>query len=264
MGSADITDIMIKTEKHHMPTEGGSSVDKKHRSPSDSKKSPNRMTSPVQDSEGSIGFNSQKSAQKKLKKILKAQATHIFGSSKEDTAENATLKTKKEKRKNRQSWLTREKETKKIAQELDPNMLDMQPNSPQAIRMTSHKILSKSRNAGFHSHNKQSESFKIKSNDAILQSPRNLQNSLEKIIKKKYRNPNFIDIDNEAEMEDGAAVRFKHFKSNFINMTRRSYIFTQFDIVSVIITYDSQLAITVLKESNTKYYIRLYGLESYE
>lgn len=56
MGSADMTDIMLKNEKI-LASEPGSVEKKKFRSPSDSK-SPNRMTSPVQDSEGSIGFNS--------------------------------------------------------------------------------------------------------------------------------------------------------------------------------------------------------------
>ena len=47
-------------------------------------------------------------------------------------------------------------------------------------------------------------------------------------------------------------------------MTQRQHIYTQYDIISVIISYDSKFAITVLYSSQKLYYIRLYSLESDE
>jgi hypothetical protein len=72
----------------------------------------------------------------------------------------------------------------------------------------------------------------------------------------------FIDIDNPQELEEGAAVRFKDYKHDFINMTERHFVNTQFDVISIILTYDSTQAITVLYHSDKLYYIRLYNLES--
>jgi len=36
----------------------------------------------------------------------------------------------------------------------------------------------------------------------------------------------FIDIDDPQELEEGAAVRFKDYKHDFINMTDRHYVNT--------------------------------------
>ena len=39
---------------------------------------------------------------------------------------------------------------------------------------------------------------------------------------------------------------------------------TMFPIVSMIITYDSSRAVTVTKESDQAYYVKMYDLETYE
>lgn len=79
---------------------------------------------------------------------------------------------------------------------------------------------------------------------------------------KKATYSYFIDIDNPRELEEGAAVRFKDYKDDFINMTERHFVNTQFDVISIILTYDSTQAVTVLYHSDKLYYIRLYNLES--
>lgn len=59
-------------------------------------------------------------------------------------------------------------------------------------------------------------------------------------------------------MNDGVTVRFKEYKSNFLDMTDRQKIFTNYDVISIIITHDSKHAITVLYQSENLYFIRLY------
>ena len=46
-----------------------------------------------------------------------------------------------------------------------------------------------------------------------------------------------------------------------MNLTKRSYIDTQNDVISVIINNSNSLAIVVLKFSEKLYYVRLYPLE---
>lgn len=70
-------------------------------------------------------------------------------------------------------------------------------------------------------------------------------------------------MDNEIEISEGAGVRFMKYKNHFLNMTNKKYIFTQFDVMSVIITYDSQHLIAVLEASEKLYYVRIYGLENH-
>ena len=43
---------------------------------------------------------------------------------------------------------------------------------------------------------------------------------------KKMKYNYFIDIDDPQELEEGAAVRFKDYKHDFINMTDRHYVNT--------------------------------------
>ena len=43
---------------------------------------------------------------------------------------------------------------------------------------------------------------------------------------KKMKYNYFIDIDNTQELEEGAAVRFKDYKHDFINMTDRHFVNT--------------------------------------
>jgi len=43
---------------------------------------------------------------------------------------------------------------------------------------------------------------------------------------KKMKYNYFIDIDNPQELEEGAAVRFKDYKHDFINMTERHFVNT--------------------------------------
>lgn len=47
-----------------------------------------------------------------------------------------------------------------------------------------------------------------------------------------------------------------------MNMTQRTYHNTEWDVVSVLITYDSKNAIVLLQETDQKYYVRIYELET--
>lgn len=71
----------------------------------------------------------------------------------------------------------------------------------------------------------------------------------------------FIEVDPALEAESGVTVRFEQFKNAYLYMTKRKYVFTQNDIVSVQSSFDSKLAITVLQATERLYYIRMYSLE---
>ena len=58
--------------------------------------------------------------------------------------------------------------------------------------------------------------------------------------------------------------RFKHYKDIFNNLLKTSVVDTPHPIGTVMITYDSQMAVTVTKKNEKEYYVNMYGLESYE
>lgn len=50
----------------------------------------------------------------------------------------------------------------------------------------------------------------------------------------------------------------------FDNLTKHNVVPTAFDIVSMIITYDSSHTVAVTKKDDGEYYIRMFQLETYE
>lgn len=50
----------------------------------------------------------------------------------------------------------------------------------------------------------------------------------------------------------------------FDDMTHRTYVRTKFEIVSILINNDSTIALTVLRASNSKLILRMYGLNTNE
>ena len=158
------------------------------------------------------------------------------------------------RKKTRKTWITREEEAKQMARKYDEALQKRRLSMTSGISMNRRRLL------------KKNVSFSVKEKDHDDTVTLMSQNSLntqdfQKFI-RKYKNPYFIDIDNEAEIEEGAAVRFRQFQNHFIDMTKKKYIFTKFDIISVIITNDSKHAIAVLMESEKLYYVRIYGLEN--
>ena len=79
---------------------------------------------------------------------------------------------------------------------------------------------------------------------------------------QRKRSVSFVDIQNEEEVMKGAAVRFRQFKRHFQNTTKFKHICTQFDILTIVLTYDSKYAIALLMHLEDKYMIRVYGLET--
>lgn len=71
----------------------------------------------------------------------------------------------------------------------------------------------------------------------------------------------FVDIQNEEEILTGAAIRFRRYKRHFQNTTKIKNVYTQFDIINIILTYDSKYAIALLMHLEGSYCIRVYGLE---
>ena len=51
-------------------------------------------------------------------------------------------------------------------------------------------------------------------------------------------------------------------RHQFKEQLKRTTVLTGYDIIFVSVTYDSTTAITLLKDKQTEYYIRLYDLES--
>lgn len=49
--------------------------------------------------------------------------------------------------------------------------------------------------------------------------------------------------------------QFNEYSKLFYDLTKRNFIDTQFDVISVIITYDSQNCVAMVKESDEKYEI---------
>ena len=83
-----------------------------------------------------------------------------------------------------------------------------------------------------------------------------------KLLGKSRKVAGFINIEDASEIDSGAAFRFKQYGEQFMNMTKRTYHNTEYDVVTILITYDSQNAIVLLQETDQKYYVRIYALES--
>ena len=50
----------------------------------------------------------------------------------------------------------------------------------------------------------------------------------------------FINLEDPNSVAHGAASRFQQYREQFMNMTKKSFVDTHFDIVSIIITNDSK------------------------
>jgi len=82
-------------------------------------------------------------------------------------------------------------------------------------------------------------------------------------LEKNQALSGFINIDDPSSIAQGAASRFQQYREQFMNMTKKSFIDTNFDIVSIIITNDSKQAIALLHDSEQENYcIRSYNLEA--
>lgn len=57
------------------------------------------------------------------------------------------------------------------------------------------------------------------------------------------------------------SIRFKEYKDYFLNLTHRSTVLTKDDIISMQISYDSEMVLTMLKASAKIYFIRMYYLD---
>ena len=58
--------------------------------------------------------------------------------------------------------------------------------------------------------------------------------------------------------------KFTNYKNIFDNLTKHQYIQTQYDIITMMISYDSTKTIAVTKKDDTEYYIRMFDLETYK
>jgi len=57
--------------------------------------------------------------------------------------------------------------------------------------------------------------------------------------------------------------RFKNFAPCFNDLTKTKNIATMYPIVSVMITYNSKLAVTVSKKDDSEYYVKMYHLGNF-
>lgn len=58
-------------------------------------------------------------------------------------------------------------------------------------------------------------------------------------------------------------VRFKNYKGIFDNLLKTTNVTTMYPICTVMITYDSTRAVTVTKQNESTYYVKMYDLETY-
>ena len=58
-------------------------------------------------------------------------------------------------------------------------------------------------------------------------------------------------------------IRFLPYQEMFTNLMKQTSVVTMFPILSMLITYDSTKALTVTKEDDRNYYIKMYDLEEY-
>lgn len=58
-------------------------------------------------------------------------------------------------------------------------------------------------------------------------------------------------------------AKFKNYQSVFDNLTKYQKVPTKYDIVNMIITYDSTHAVGITKKDDTEYFVRFFNLETY-
>ena len=59
-------------------------------------------------------------------------------------------------------------------------------------------------------------------------------------------------------------IRFTSYKSVFKDLLKQTSVITMYNIISMIINYDSTRAVTVTKKDDRTYYIKMYDLETYQ
>ena len=59
-------------------------------------------------------------------------------------------------------------------------------------------------------------------------------------------------------------IRFMSYKNVFTDLMKQTNVITMYPIVSMIITYDSSRAVTITRKDDRNYFIKMYGLETYE
>ena len=57
--------------------------------------------------------------------------------------------------------------------------------------------------------------------------------------------------------------RFRYYKDIFNNLLNTNHVRTDYPICSVIITYDSELAVVVSKKNEKEVYVNMYDLITY-
>ena len=59
-------------------------------------------------------------------------------------------------------------------------------------------------------------------------------------------------------------IRFTSYKSVFKDLLKQTSVVTMYNIISMIINYDSTRAVTVTKKDDRTYFIKMYDLETYQ
>jgi hypothetical protein len=54
------------------------------------------------------------------------------------------------------------------------------------------------------------------------------------------------------------------YKNVFKDLLKQTNVITMYPIVSMIITYDSSRAVTITRKDDRTYFIKMYGLETYD
>ena len=80
---------------------------------------------------------------------------------------------------------------------------------------------------------------------------------------KKYNYARrFVNLDDPDSMKKSATNRCTYHHEQLWNLTKRSIINTRYSIISMTLSYDSIMAMTVLFDSHKRYLVRMYNLES--
>jgi hypothetical protein len=69
-------------------------------------------------------------------------------------------------------------------------------------------------------------------------------------------------MNNFDEIKQKNSQRFGSYTSNFLDLTKKSFIDTMCDVISVTISFDSKLALAVMQEKESNYSIKWYLLNS--
>ena len=68
--------------------------------------------------------------------------------------------------------------------------------------------------------------------------------------------------DSELSMKPNA--RFKNYSGLFDNLTKHASVSTEHSIISVMLSYDSTRAITVVKKDECESWVQMFSLQTYE